>query len=112
MARRWLRLLLPATMLVIVFLLVKRTMALRQELMDVVPSGDPWTPIVESPTPTAPAWVEPVDGECPPTHPIKAKAGSGIFHPPGGANYARTQPDRCYADEAAAKADGFVKAKR
>jgi hypothetical protein len=26
--------------------------------------------------------------------------------------YDRTRPDRCYADEAAAAADGFTKAKR
>jgi hypothetical protein len=55
-----------------------------------------------------PAWVEPnADGSCPPTHPIKAKLASGIFHRPGGANYARTKPDRCYVDEAAAQADGL-----
>lgn len=53
-------------------------------------------------------WVEPnADGSCPPTHPIKAKLASGICHAPGGANYARTKPDRCYADEAAAVADGL-----
>ena len=54
------------------------------------------------------AWVEPdADGECPSTHPIKAKMTSGIYHVPGGANYARTKPDRCYADAAAAEADGL-----
>ena len=53
-------------------------------------------------------WVEPdADGGCPPTHPIKAKLGSGIYHAPGGANYARTKPDRCYVDETAAEADGL-----
>ncbi len=46
-------------------------------------------------------------GRCPPTHPIKAKLGSGIYHAPGGANYARTKPDRCYVDETAAEADGL-----
>jgi hypothetical protein len=55
-----------------------------------------------------PAWVEPnADGSCPPNHPIKAKLASGIYHRPGGANYARTKPDRCYVDEAAATADGL-----
>jgi len=57
-------------------------------------------------------WVEPVDGECPPTHPVKAKLSSGIFHVPGGAMYARTHPDRCYLDAAAAEADGLRPAKR
>jgi len=54
------------------------------------------------------AWVEPnADGSCPATHPIKAKLASGIYHRPGGANYTRTKPDRCYVDEAAAGADGL-----
>ena len=53
-------------------------------------------------------WVAPnADGSCPSTHPIKAKLASGIYHSPGGLNYARTKPDRCYADEAAAAADGL-----
>jgi hypothetical protein len=53
-------------------------------------------------------WVEPdAEGECPATHPIKAKLGSGIYHVPGGVNYARTKADRCYADAAAAEADGL-----
>src|SRR5689334_8781348 len=28
------------------------------------------------------AWVEPIDGACPPSHPIKAKLSSGIYHSP------------------------------
>ena len=60
------------------------------------------------PADTRERWVEPnADGSCPPTHPIKAKLASGIYHVPGGVNYARTKPDRCYADEAAAAADGL-----
>jgi hypothetical protein len=59
-------------------------------------------------TPAPAAWTEPNrDGSCPSTHPIKAKLASGIFHVPGGLNYARTNPDRCYLDEAAAEADGL-----
>jgi len=58
------------------------------------------------------AWCEPTDGTCPPTHPIKAKLSSRIFHVPGGFSYDRTIPDRCYADTAAAEADGFRAAKR
>jgi hypothetical protein len=54
------------------------------------------------------AWTEPnADGSCPATHPVKAKLSSGIFHVPGGLNYERTNPDRCYPDEAAAEADGL-----
>jgi hypothetical protein len=65
---------------------------------------------VEAPAPTAAA--EPNDdGTCPVSHPIKAKLASGIYHVPGGANYERTKPDRCYADEAAAVADGLRRSK-
>ncbi|MGI9033034.1 MAG: hypothetical protein ACR2HY_05025 [Acidimicrobiales bacterium] len=90
------------------------------------------TPVVErpwaSPSPTAgknvtipgaepavkaeAAWVEPEGGACPTSHPVKAKLRSGIFHLPGMAAYARTSPDRCYRDEAAAAADGLRKAAR
>ena len=44
---------------------------------------------------------------CPETHPVKAKLRSGIFHEPGGGNYERTRPDRCYRDADAALADGL-----
>jgi hypothetical protein len=72
----------------------------------------PWGPRpAPEPAPIA-AWVEPVDKACPPTHPVKAKLSSKIFHVPGGANYERTSPDRCYRDGAAAEADGFVRSKR
>jgi hypothetical protein len=68
------------------------------------------------PTVTAPdsadAWVEPVDGTCPTSHPVKAKLASGIFHVPGGALYDRTSPDRCYADASAAESDGLRASKR
>jgi hypothetical protein len=58
------------------------------------------------------AWVEPNgDGTCPATHPTKAKVKSGIYHEPGGANYDRTKPDRCYVDAAAAEADGLRRSK-
>ena len=56
---------------------------------------------------TPPVWVEPEDGACPVSHPVKAKVQSGIFHEPGSAFYDRTQPDRCYRDTAAAEADGL-----
>lgn len=57
-------------------------------------------------------WVEPNGtGTCPATHPIKGKRSSGIFHVPGGANYERTIPDRCYVDEAAAERDGMRRSK-
>jgi hypothetical protein len=58
------------------------------------------------------AWVESNGETCPSTHPVKAKMSSMIFHVPGGANYDRTKPDRCYRDAAAAEADGLRKAAR
>jgi hypothetical protein len=57
-------------------------------------------------------WVEPVEGACPGTHPVKGKLTSKIFHVPGGFNYPRTIPDRCYIDAAAAEADGLRASKR
>jgi hypothetical protein len=70
----------------------------------------PPRPVIdESPSP----WVEAADsGACPVHHPVKAKLTSGIFHLPGGANYARTQADRCYLSADAAEADGLRAAKR
>lgn len=59
-----------------------------------------------------PKSVEPVDGVCPDTHPVKGKLASGLFHLPGGFAYPRTRPDRCYVDAAAAEADGLRPAKR
>jgi hypothetical protein len=58
-----------------------------------------------------PRWVEAVDGVCPVSHPVKVKVGSGIYHVAGGRFYGRTRPDRCYADAAAAEADGYRAAK-
>ena len=58
------------------------------------------------------AWVEPTDGTCPASHPVKAKMSSKIFHVEGGLNYERTHPDRCYRDAAAAEADGLRKSAR
>ena len=40
------------------------------------------------------------------------RAKSKVYHVPGGGNYERTKPDRCYVDAAAAEADGLRAAKR
>lgn len=58
------------------------------------------------------SWRPPVDEGCPPGYPIKVNERSGIYHVPDGLSYERTRPTRCYADEAAAEADGFRRAKR
>ena len=61
----------------------------------------------DSAAPSADAWVDPEDGVCPASHPVKAKLASGIYHVPGGANYDRTNPDRCYRSAEAAETDGL-----
>ena len=79
-----------------------------------------WPPLeeAEGPAPRSgpvqftPGGVDPVDGACPPGYPIKAKSTSKIFHAPGGSSYDRTVPDRCYATETDAEADGYRKAQR
>ena len=81
------------------------------------PFPSPPMPVPHAPEPTAPdpeptSWVDADDGACPVSHPVKAKLGSGIFHLPGGQMYARTVPDRCYVDAAAAEADGLRASKR
>jgi hypothetical protein len=68
-------------------------------------------PAAQSVAPAVAGWVEPSDGACPVSHPVKAKLSSGIFHVPGGMNYERTRPDRCYVDSAAAERDGLRQSK-
>lgn len=57
-------------------------------------------------------WVEPTGAVCPPSHPVKAKLSSRLYHLPGMFAYARTVPDRCYGTAEEAEADGLVRAKR
>ena len=98
-----------------------------QRRNEAVPAAAPEWPPVEPPTapaaspapapapaddaPPEQAWVEPVDGACPDTHPIKANNKSGIYHSPGGRFYDRTVPERCYARAEDAEADGYRAAK-
>jgi hypothetical protein len=81
------------------------------------PPATPVTATAPAATPAVPpdagaAWIEPVDGACPASHPVKAKMSSRIYHVEGGLNYGRTHPDRCYRDSAAAEADGLRRAAR
>jgi len=79
------------------------------ELLAASAPAPSWPPL----SPAAPAaWVDPVYGVCPASHPVKAKLSSNLFHLPGMLAYERTKPDRCYLDPAAAEADGLTKAKR
>jgi hypothetical protein len=57
------------------------------------------------------AWIAPVDGACPASHPVKANDDSHIFHVPGGRFYERTVAERCYTTPQAAEADGYRPAK-
>jgi hypothetical protein len=70
--------------------------------------------VVATPVPSddSATWAEPIDGDCPPGFPVKAKVTSGIFHVGGGASYDRTRPDRCYRTPAAAEAHGLRAARR
>lgn len=79
-----------------------------------------WPPLEETEDPAprsgpvqfTPGGVDPVDDACPSGYPIKANSTSKIFHVPGGSSYDRTVPDRCYANETDAEADGYRKAQR
>ena len=72
-------------------------------------------PTITEPTDGAPAdpapaasWVDAnSEGDCPLSHPVKAKDGSGIYHVDGGMAYERTNADRCYPSAEAAEADGY-----
>jgi len=76
------------------------------------PSAPPqWPPLPDhsmASSQAAKTWLPALDdGSVPPSHPIKAKDSSKIFHVPGGRFYDRTKPERCYATAAAATADGY-----
>ena len=102
----------------------------RERVTPVAASEPTWPPITRRPEPPppvgavtqhvadgatpapAPAWKPAnADGTMPDGYPIKAKNQSMIFHVPGGRFYDRTRPERCYATEAAAVADGFRRSK-
>lgn len=54
--------------------------------------------------------VEPVEGACPASHPIKgnkSSMGALIYHTPASASYDRTRPESCFATEADAEAAGY-----
>lgn len=51
-------------------------------------------------------------GSCPAAYPIKGNANSGIYHVPGGAYYAVTRAEECFATRAAAEAAGYRASKR
>jgi hypothetical protein len=113
MTGRFFRILVAGGALFGFVVLIRRTAALRGEVTNVSPSPDGWRPITFPEPPARAAWVPAnEDGTCPATHLVKAKVASGLYHLPGMFAYDRTKPDRCYADEAAATADGFTKAKR
>lgn len=56
--------------------------------------------------------VAPLGKNCPASHPIKGNASSMIYHVPGGAFYARTTPEDCFATAADAVAAGYRASRR
>lgn len=86
----------------------------RYQADDVVFGGAPTPPTT---FPTAPPVAPPAGGgpgvppatrnTCPSGYPIKGNASSGIFHVPGQRYYNATNPERCFATEADARAAGY-----
>ena len=76
------------------------------------PATEGATAAVRKAKATQAGWVDPEGKVCPPSHPIKGKLKSRLFHVPGMFAYERTIPDRCYASEDAAAADGLSRARR
>lgn len=109
---RWTKRLLLAALIGAIAFAVSR--ALRRRGGDTVAraASTEWPPMTDVAAATsAPTWREPIDGECPEGFPIKANDNSGIFHVPDGRFYARTIPERCYANAADAERDGYRRAK-
>lgn len=89
------------------------------------PTWPPFEPAVSRPAPASAVdsadagfvssrsdrWVPPVERQCPDGYPVKGNDSSKIYHLPGGRFYARTVPERCYANEEDAIADGYRAAK-
>jgi hypothetical protein len=75
---------------------------------DMIPQADePGMPTIDE-SATPPAWVHPVDGQCPDGYPIKARFATGHLHEPGDRGYDKIVPDCCYPTVEAAVADGFT----
>ena len=73
--------------------------------------------IARGPRYTASKGAGPIDEwRCSRTHPIKAglnlRTGAKTYHLPGDASYGNTKPQRCFAAEKDAMAEGFRRAKR
>lgn len=63
--------------------------------------------------PPRPDRTKPIDKwNCPDWARIKGNASSMIYHVPGGAFYEKTNPEECFATEAAAQKAGYRKSKR
>jgi hypothetical protein len=105
-------------MLLLVVALVGGMWLLRRRLISYVdgppvePDPTPWPAAGPDEPELEPSWVDPCDGGCPESHPVKVKLSSHLFHLPGMLAYQRTHPDRCYRSAEDASADGFQRAKR
>lgn len=56
--------------------------------------------------------VSPLGSACPSSHPIKGNRPDMLYHVPGGAFYARTLPEECFATAADAQAAGYRPSQR
>lgn len=81
-------------------------------------TGPPLTPTAAiiatptiPPTPKPGGRATPQGSDCPAQAPIKGNQ-SGLYHLPGGASYAATKPEACFATSDDAEAAGFTRAKR
>ena len=54
----------------------------------------------------------PIDGGCPEDFPIKGNANSYLYHTPDSPFYHRTKAELCFANEEAAKKNGYYSAVR
>lgn len=65
----------------------------------------------EDDEPAPPAWIQPTQGECPLSHPIKARFATGRYHEPGTKSYDKVVADCCYPDVKDAEKDGFSRSR-
>lgn len=74
------------------------------------------TPMPQAVTDAPRSRVAPIGASCPSGYPIKGNLttynGEAIYHVPGGAFYAKTQPEACFATEVAAQAASYRRSQR
>jgi hypothetical protein len=89
-------------------------LALRPATSAVAPArGTPFpTSVLPTPLVITGDRTAPLGAGCPASHQVKGDARGMVYHAPGGASYARTMPDECFATEGAAREAGYRPAQR